>query len=105
EPLPAVDWVIDAAANPSAVAGIHTGFSSRQLMEHNLGSVVNVLEYCKVHKAGLLLMSSSRVYSIHTLTSLPLRADKDAFCLDETAPLPTGVSGRGIGVEFPTRAP
>src|ERR1700733_5476296 len=42
EPLPAVDWVIDAAANPSAVAGIHTGFSSRQLMEHNLGSVVNV---------------------------------------------------------------
>src|ERR1700726_2179570 len=74
EPLPAVDWVIDAAANPSVLAGIQTGFSSRQLVEHNLSSVVNVLEYCKAHKAGLLLMSTSRVYSIAALTSLPLRA-------------------------------
>jgi CDP-paratose 2-epimerase len=28
EPLPAVDWVIDAAANPSVSAGIQTGLSS-----------------------------------------------------------------------------
>jgi len=105
ESLPSVDWVIDAAANPSVLAGVQTGFSSRQLMEHNLGSVVNVLEYSKAHKAGLLLMSSSRVYSIGALTSLPLRALEDAFCLDETAPLPAGVSGRGIGVDFSTRAP
>jgi CDP-paratose 2-epimerase len=103
--LPAVDWVIDAAANPSAVAGISAGFSSRQLIEHNLASVVNVLEYCKAQHAGLLLLSSSRVYSIHALTSLPLRATADAFCLDETAHLPAGVSGHGIGEEFSTRAP
>ncbi len=36
ESLPAVDWVIDAAANPSVLAGIQTGFTSRQLIEHNL---------------------------------------------------------------------
>src|ERR1035441_4439000 len=42
ESLPAVDWVIDAAANPSALSGIQTGFSSRQLIEHNLRSVGNV---------------------------------------------------------------
>ena len=76
ESLPAVDWVIDAAANPSVLAGIQTGFSSRQLIEHNLGSVVNVLEYCKAHQAGLLLMSTSRVYSIPALTSLPLKAQR-----------------------------
>ncbi|MBV9769914.1 MAG: NAD-dependent epimerase/dehydratase family protein, partial [Bryobacterales bacterium] len=105
EPLPAVDWVIDAAANPSVLAGTQTGFSSRQLIEHNLSSVVNVLEYSKAHKAGLLLMSTSRVYSIQALTSLPLYAQGDAFCLDETAKLPTGVTGRGIGVDFSTRAP
>jgi CDP-paratose 2-epimerase len=105
ESLPAVDWVIDAAANPSALSGIQTGFSSRQLIEHNLRSVGNVLEYCKDRKAGLLLMSTSRVYSIDALTSLPLRAVDDAFCLDETAPLPAGVSGRGIGVDFSTRSP
>src|SRR5579863_4833842 len=85
ESLPAVDWVIDAAANPSVLAGIQSGFSSRQLMEHNLISVVNVLEYCKAHSAGLLLMSTSRVYSIPALRALPLRSDGDAFCLDETA--------------------
>ena len=105
ESLPAVDWVIDAAANPSVLAGLQTGFSSRQLIEHNLGSVVNVLEYCKAHKAGLLLMSTSRVYSIEALASLPLRSQHDAFCLDEAAKLPPGISGRGIGFDFSTRAP
>src|ERR1700678_1937071 len=96
EALPRVDWVIDAAANPSVLAGTQTGFSSRQLIEHNLGSVVNVLEYCKSHEAGLLLMSTSRVYSISALTSLPLKAETDAFCLDETADLTIGISGQGI---------
>jgi CDP-paratose 2-epimerase len=105
EALPAVDWVIDAAANPSVLAGTQAGFSSRQLIEHNLGSVVNVLEYCKWHRAGLLLMSTSRVYSIPALVSLPLRTEADAFCLDETAALPPGISGHGIGVDFSTRAP
>ncbi len=105
EALPAVDWVIDAAANPSVLAGIQSGFSSRQLVEHNLGSVVNVLEYCKAQRAGLLLLSTSRVYSIAALASLPLRADGNAFCLDEQATLPTGVSAKGIGVDFSTRAP
>src|SRR5208337_3745439 len=98
-------WVIDAAANPSVLAGTQSGFSSRQLMEHNLISVVNVLEYCKAHKAGFLLMSSSRVYSIPALVSLPLRPECGAFCLDETSELPVGVSAEGLGVEFSTRAP
>jgi CDP-paratose 2-epimerase len=105
ESLPAVDWVIDAAANPSVLAGIQRGSSSRQLVEHNLLSVVNVLEYCKNHQAGFLLLSSSRVYSIEALASLPLRWQHDTFCLDETAKLPAGISERGIGVDFSTRAP
>lgn len=103
--LPAVDWVIDAAANPSVLAGTQAGFSSRQLMEHNLNSVVNVLEYCKAHHAGLLLMSTSRVYSIPALRALPLRSDGDAFCLDASMQLPAGISDRGIGVDFSTNAP
>ena len=67
--------------------------------------MVNVLEYCKAHRAGLLLLSSSRVYSIPELKSLPLKQSKDAFFLDPTADLPVGVSSRGIGVDFSTRAP
>ncbi len=105
ESLPAVDWVIDAAANPSVLAGIQSGFSSRQLVEHNLASVVNVLEYCKARHAGLVLLSTSRVYSIQALASLPLRADGGAFHLDEQASLPVGVSAQGICEDFSTSAP
>jgi CDP-paratose 2-epimerase len=105
ETLPAADWVIDAAANPSVLAGLPGNVSSRQLFEHNLASIVNVLEYCKAHRAGLLLLSSSRVYSIQALKSLPLKPGNDAFFLDHAADFPTGVSARGIGVDFPTRAP
>ncbi len=104
EGLPAVDWVIDAAANPSVLAGIR-GSSSRQLVEHNLGSVVNVLEFCKAHKAGLLLISSSRVYSIPALNALPLVNCGDAFHLDCSGPMPRGLSRRGIGIDFSTGAP
>jgi CDP-paratose 2-epimerase len=105
EELPAADWVIDAAANPSVLAGVQAGFTPRQLFEHNLASLVNVLEYCRRHKAGLILLSSSRVYSIANLASLPLRVEGNAFHLDYSAPLPTGISSEGVGRDFSTRAP
>src|SRR5882724_4883818 len=34
EALPKVDWVIDAAANPSVLAGVNGSGTSRQLFEH-----------------------------------------------------------------------
>ena len=105
EGLPPVDWVIDAAANPSVLAGLKSGSSSRQLFEHNLASMLNVLEYCKMHEAGLLLLSSSRVYSIPALVSLPLRTDGNGFQVDDSAALPAGVSTEGLDAEFSTRAP
>ena len=45
EVLPPVDWVIEAAANPSVLAGVDGRSSSRQLLEHNLLGTVNTLEY------------------------------------------------------------
>ena len=53
---PAVDAVIDAAANPSVLAGVDGLTSSRQLVEHNLSGTVNLLEYCRRHKAALVLL-------------------------------------------------
>jgi len=103
--LPATDWVIDAAANSSVLAGVRGDASSRQLFEHNLASLVNVLEYCKRHKAGLLLLSTSRVYSIPALTALPLTPMANRFELDCSRPLSHGVSASGIGVEFSTAPP
>jgi CDP-paratose 2-epimerase len=105
EALPKADWVIDAAANPSVLAGLGARGATRQLLEHNLISVVNILEYCKQHKAGLLLLSSSRVYSIAALTSLPLSDKEHCFELDNSGALPTGVSANGINHEFSTHSP
>jgi CDP-paratose 2-epimerase len=103
--LPRADWVIDAAANPSVLAGIGIDGGSRQLLEHNLGSMIHVLEYCKRHKAGLIVLSSSRIYSIPALVALPLRDNEQAFELDASAALPIGVSEEGIGPCFSTQAP
>jgi len=105
EGLGNADWVIDAAANPSVLAGIQGKFSSRQLLEHNLSSVINVLEYCKARNAGLVLLSTSRVYSISALTAIPLKEDDNSFLLDDSLPLPAGVSRSGIGPGFSTSAP
>jgi CDP-paratose 2-epimerase len=103
--LPQCDWVIDAAANPSVLAGLSGRSSSRQLFEHNLAAFGNVLEYCKEHKAGLLLLSSSRVYSIPALAAIPLRVCDRAFALDVAAPMDRGLSADGIAVEFSTAPP
>jgi CDP-paratose 2-epimerase len=67
--------------------------------------LVNVLEFTKTCGAGLLLLSSSRVYSIPALASLPLRAAEDRFTLDATAALPAGLTPEGIGREFSTEPP
>jgi CDP-paratose 2-epimerase len=104
ETLPECDWIIDAAANPSVLAGTG-GASSRQLMEQNLDGAVNVLEYARRTKAGFLLLSSNRVYNIPALTEIPLKVEDGAFVLDSAQPLPAGVSARGIGDAFSTAAP
>ena len=103
--FPACDWVIDAAAEPSVLAGLSGAGSSRRLFEHNLAAIGNVLEYCREHKAGLLLLSSSRVYSIPELAAIPLRIRDRAFEADATGTLPKGVTAIGIGAEFSTAPP
>jgi CDP-paratose 2-epimerase len=105
ESLPAVDWVIDAAANPSVLAGVDGRTSSRQLVEHNLGGTINVLEFCRQHRAGIILLSTSRVYAIAPLAALPMEVHAEAFRPAPGAALPRGVSAAGIAEDFATTAP
>jgi CDP-paratose 2-epimerase len=105
ETLPAVDWVIDAAANPSVLAGVDGRTSSRQLVEHNLGGTVNLLEFCKQHRAGFILLSTSRVYAIAPLAALPVAARDGAFRPATGATLPPGVTAAGVDETFSTAAP
>jgi len=105
EAIAAVDWIIDAAANPSVLAGIDGTTSSRQLIEHNLYGTVNLLELAKRHRAGLILLSTSRVYSVRSLASIPVVLRDDRFEPDPTGTLPAGVSSRGIAENFSTTPP
>ena len=103
--LPKADWVIDAAANPSVLAGVDGKASSRQLVEHNLSGTLNVLEYCRQHTAGLILLSTSRVYSIPPLAGMPVIVRDDGFTLAAPDTLPVGISPQGITEYFSTAAP
>jgi CDP-paratose 2-epimerase len=104
--LPPCDWLIDAAANPSVLAGVDGQTSSRQLVEHNLAGTVNLLEHCKRHRAGFILLSTSRVYSIDSLAALPVAVEHNAFKLNITGkPAVDGASPAGIGETFSTQAP
>jgi CDP-paratose 2-epimerase len=105
EALPDSDWVIDAAANPSVLAGVDGRSSARQVAEHNLGGTLNILEYCRERKTGLILLSTNRVYSINDLACLPLRENGRKFELDTTQPLPDGVGAAGVTENFPVRQP
>lgn len=105
ETLPAVDWVIDAAANPSVLAGVDGRTSSRQLVEHNLAGTVNLLEFCKQHRAGFVLLSTSRVYSIPPLAALPVEPVGDAFRPAASTALPAGLTAAGVDETFSTAAP
>ena len=104
ETLPKVDWVIDAAANPSVLAGVDGKTSSRQLLEHNLWGTVNVLEYCKTHRAGLILLSTSRVYSIKPLAELAVEVRDQAFH-PRAGSLPPGLTQNGVAENFSTAPP
>ena len=102
--LPECEWVIDCAANPSVLAGMDKHSTSRQLMEHNLWGTINLLEYCKKHKAGLILLSTSRVYSAEKLARLPVENNGGKFLMKENYKS-LGVTHLGINEEFPTSSP
>ncbi|HKZ38572.1 MAG TPA: NAD-dependent epimerase/dehydratase family protein, partial [Chryseolinea sp.] len=105
ESIPEVDWVIDAAANPSVLAGVDGKTSSRQLIEHNLYGTVNMLEFCKRHHAGFILLSTSRVYSIKTLAELEVEIYGRSFRLKADIPLPEGLTVAGVNEQFSTTPP
>jgi CDP-paratose 2-epimerase len=125
--LPRCDWVIDCAANPSVLAGLQVppaecedsqrqglkpkpwnASASLQLIDHNLGSTIHLLEYCKQHGSGLVLVSTSRVYSIHGLQRIPytlgdgsVKVQWDAL---ESNPI-FGLTRNGINEDFSVEPP
>jgi CDP-paratose 2-epimerase len=96
------DLVIEAAAEPSVLAGL--GGSPRYLAGTNLGGTLNCLELARRHGAGFIFLSTSRVYSIEPLRALGLREGETRLELVDEQVLP-GASAAGIGEDFPTDLP
>ena len=103
--LPASDWVIDAAANASVLAGLGHPAASRQLVEHNLSGTINLLEFCRRSHAGLILLSTSRVHSIAPLASLAMTPADGAFRPRTDQLWPAGCSAAGVAEAFSTQPP
>jgi len=103
--LPAADWVIDCAANPSVLAGLDGSTNPRQLLENNLVGTINLLEYCRSRNAAFTLLSTSRVYNIDRLTSLRLEVANDAYIPAADQSFPAGLDTAGVTEEFSTEPP
>lgn len=104
EVLPRCDWIVDAAANPSVLAGVDGKTSSRQLIEHNLVGTIQMLELARSWRSGLIILSTSRVYSLGALAAIPVEVQGDRF----VPPADTAVAGfsaRGVAEEFSTEPP
>ena len=104
ETLPRCDWIIEAAANPSVLAGLDGKTSSRQLIEHNLLGTINMLELFKSWRCGFTILSTSRVYSIRALAAIPVEAQGDRFVPRGGAQIP-GFSAQGVTEDFSTEPP
>jgi CDP-paratose 2-epimerase len=102
--IPKADWVIDCAAEPSVLGGVDGRVSSFDVMDNNLIGTIRVLEFCKRHQAGFILMSTSRVYSIAPLVNLTVESVNGAYRLKQAKP-EIGLTENGISERFPTDPP
>ena len=97
--VPNVDIVIDAAAEPSVLAGTVPG-ELENLMDTNLNGTINTLYFAKKHSAAFIFLSTSRVYPYDTLAEAQLVASPKRFNLSDNQSL-AGLSSRGVAEDYP----
>ena len=100
-----VDWIIEAAAVPSVLGGVDGSFTPHQVLQHNLVGTMNLADFARSHLAGVVFLSSSRVYSIETLQTIKLKRQKERFTIDTPDTMGDCLSERGITEIFSTAAP
>lgn len=92
-----IDVIIDCAAEPSVLAGQS---SPQYVLQTNLVGTINLLELARKTNAGLIFLSTSRVYSIEPLSTLNIVENATRLELAETQTI-SGVSFAGITEDFP----
>lgn len=94
------DLFIEASAEPSVHAG--TGDQAPGYLVHtNLTGTLHCLEFGRRRTAGMIFLSTSRVYAISALREIRLRAGATRFEVAEQQAL-LGVSARGVTEAFPS---
>jgi CDP-paratose 2-epimerase len=88
-----VHCVIDAAAEPSVLAGLDG--NTDYLIGTNLNGTVNALNFCMKHKAKFIFLSTSRVYPIKVIEEIEVVEAPTRFEIAPGQKLP-GVSSLGI---------
>lgn len=96
------DLLIECAAEPSVHAGY--GGSPAYVVDTNLMGTVNCLEAVRRHGAGMVFLSTSRVYPIAPMRALPLEPRGARLVLPDGAVGP-GWSEAGIRIDFPLAGP
>jgi CDP-paratose 2-epimerase len=97
--IPKVDIVIDAAAEPSVLAGKVPG-ELENLIDTNLNGTINTLYFAKKHQSGIIFLSTSRVYPYDTLAKAKLVSTPKRFNISNDQTL-LGLSEQGIAENYP----
>lgn len=97
--IPKVDLVIDAAAEPSVLAGTVPG-ELENLIDTNLNGTINTLYFAKKHQAQFIFLSTSRVYPYDSLLNVKLEVGSNRFNFADNQTI-TGVSKKGIQESYP----
>jgi len=96
--IPRCDLIIDAAAEPSVLAG--SSGDAAYVVDTNLGGTLNLLEAARTWDAAVLFLSTSRVYPVEALRAISLVEGDERFEIGSHQQLP-GVSENGISEQFP----
>jgi CDP-paratose 2-epimerase len=97
--IPKVDIVIDAAAEPSVLAGKGPG-ELENLIDTNLNGTINTLYFAKRHQSAIIFLSTSRVYPYDTLAKAKLISTPKRFYISNDQAL-LGLSEKGVAENYP----
>jgi CDP-paratose 2-epimerase len=92
------DVLLECSAEPSAQAGYDN--NPAYVVQTNLVGTAHCLELARRYRAGMVFLSTSRVYPIEPLRALPLERRQDRFEIVESAS-GQGWSRTGITTDFP----
>lgn len=97
-----ISLIIDAAAEPSVLSGISSG--PDYVINSNMLGTINCLNLAVKNKAGIIFLSTSRVYPIGPLSQIKYSESELRFKISATQDF-TGISENGISEEFPMNGP